>query len=97
MTESRFVMVSEWMAHGNINKFIETHPDANRFELVSFSFRLPMSPTVVDTITVTLIVGRCRERLAAYALPENDSWGPQRSMFPRALIIHSLTDFFRIG
>ena len=35
MTENRFAMVSQWMTNGNINDFIETHPDVNRFELVS--------------------------------------------------------------
>ena len=41
MTENRFAMVSQWMTNGNINKFIEAHPDANRFELVSFPFKFP--------------------------------------------------------
>lgn len=35
---ARFTMVSEWMVNGNINEFIKTHKNANRFELVgSFS------------------------------------------------------------
>ena len=29
-----FVMVSEWMANGNINKYVKAHRDVNRFELV---------------------------------------------------------------
>ena len=29
-----FVMVSEWMANGNIKEFVEAHRDVNRFELV---------------------------------------------------------------
>ena len=36
MTETDFAMVSEWMPNGNINQFVKEHPDANRFELVSF-------------------------------------------------------------
>ena len=36
MSDNQFVMVSEWMANGNINEFIKTHRDANRFELVRF-------------------------------------------------------------
>ena len=36
MTETEFAMVSEWMPNGNINQFVKEHPDANRFELVSF-------------------------------------------------------------
>ena len=34
MSESQFAMVSEWMVNGNINQFVKTHKDANRFELV---------------------------------------------------------------
>jgi serine/threonine protein kinase len=34
MSGNQFVMVSEWMANGNITEFIETHRDANRFKLV---------------------------------------------------------------
>ena len=34
MSSSRFTMVSEWMHNGNINEFVKTHRDANRFELV---------------------------------------------------------------
>ena len=35
VTEDRFAMVSEWMIYGNINQFVTTHRDVNRFELVS--------------------------------------------------------------
>ena len=38
MGDHQFVMVSEWMAHGNINEFIHVHRDVNRFELVGFRF-----------------------------------------------------------
>ena len=38
MSETRFAMVSDWMVNGNINDFVKVHPDANRLELVSFSF-----------------------------------------------------------
>ena len=37
MGEHRFAMVSEWMANGNINKYIKTHRHADRFELVMFT------------------------------------------------------------
>ena len=37
MDNQQFVMVSEWMENGNINEFVKTHKDVNRFELVSFS------------------------------------------------------------
>ena len=36
MDNNQLAMVSEWMANGNINEFIKTHRDANRFELVGF-------------------------------------------------------------
>ena len=36
MTKNQFAMVSEWMANGNINKFIAENQDMNRFDLVSF-------------------------------------------------------------
>lgn len=35
MSKTRFVMVSGWMENGSINEFIETHPGADRLELVS--------------------------------------------------------------
>jgi Protein tyrosine and serine/threonine kinase len=34
MDNSQFATVSEWMANGNINEFLKSHEDANRFELV---------------------------------------------------------------
>ena len=34
MTETRFVMVSEWMENGNINEFTKARADVNLFELV---------------------------------------------------------------
>ena len=37
MDEHRFAMVSEWMESGNINKFIKTNRNADRFELVMFT------------------------------------------------------------
>jgi hypothetical protein len=40
MTESRFVMVSNWMVNGNINQFVKSNVDADRLELVRFSSRI---------------------------------------------------------
>ena len=37
MSETQFVMVSDWMVNGNINDFVKAHPDANRLELVGSS------------------------------------------------------------
>ena len=39
MTETKFAMISDWMANGNIIEFVKAHPDANRFRLVGFPFR----------------------------------------------------------
>ncbi|KAF9644933.1 kinase-like protein [Thelephora ganbajun] len=35
MGNRRFAMASEWMANGNINEFVKTRTDTNRFELLS--------------------------------------------------------------
>ena len=43
MSETQFAMVSDWMADGNINDFVKAHPDANRLELVSVSFKISPS------------------------------------------------------
>jgi hypothetical protein len=37
--ETHFAMVSEWMVHGNIIEFVKVNVDADRLELVCFSFR----------------------------------------------------------
>ena len=34
MSSNQFAMVSDWMVNGNINEYIQAHPDANRFKLV---------------------------------------------------------------
>ena len=38
MDKNHFVMVSEWMVNGNINEFVRSCRDVNRFELVRFYF-----------------------------------------------------------
>jgi len=48
VAEDRFAMVSEWMMNGNINQFVTTHRDANRFELVSSPSKLLRSPFGID-------------------------------------------------
>lgn len=35
MSENRFAMVSEWMIHGNINQYVEAHPEADRLSLLT--------------------------------------------------------------
>ena len=43
MTETQFAMISEWMMNGNISDFVRTHPDENRFKLVSFPLEVSSS------------------------------------------------------
>ena len=38
MTEGRFVIVSEWIAKGNINEFVKANPNADRLGLVRLLF-----------------------------------------------------------
>ena len=44
VSERRFAMVSKWMEHGNINKFVEKNPHVNRTELVCRSSIPPTKP-----------------------------------------------------
>ena len=74
MTGNRFAMVSEWMKNGNINQFVKTHLNANRFGLVSSQLKLLTFSIIADDF-VTLAVGRCREWFDPYARAENDPWG----------------------
>jgi len=64
-------MVSEWMKHGNLNQFVTTHPHANRFELVSYPFKLSVSSATVAN-HITSAVGRCSEGFGPYARSGND-------------------------
>ena len=43
MSEGRLVMVSEWMVNGDINEFVDANTNADRLELVRFSFGDPTS------------------------------------------------------
>ena len=36
MGDNQFMMVSEWMTNGDINRFVKAHRDVNRLELVGF-------------------------------------------------------------
>ena len=84
MTETRFAMVSEWMPNGNVNQFVAAHPDANRFELVGFPFKL-LPPSLIIDNCVILVVGRRRERLDLYARPGNDPRGSKGGASSRAV------------
>lgn len=37
ISETRFAMISNWMANGNINDFVRTNPNVDRLGLASFS------------------------------------------------------------
>ena len=76
VTEERFAMVSEWMTYGNINRFVTTHRDANRFELVSFPSKLLQSLFVVDGRVAPIAERRC-EGLDLYARSGDDPRGSQ--------------------
>ena len=39
VSESRFAMISNWMADGNINYFVKSHPDVDRLALVGSLFK----------------------------------------------------------
>ena len=82
MSETQFTMVSRWMPNGNINEFVKKYPDANRFELVSFPFRLPPSPSLVDDCVIS-VAGRGHEGLDLSAWSGNGPWGSQRGTFLR--------------
>ena len=58
ISETRFVMVSEWMVNGNLNEFVKKNPDANRLELVRFSFGIYLYSEQIDN-GVTDPAGRC--------------------------------------
>jgi len=49
MSETQFAMISDWMVNGNINDFVKAHPDANRLELVSLSFRVSLFSLMVES------------------------------------------------
>ena len=36
MSESQFVMISDWMVNGNINDFVKAYPGSNLLEPVDF-------------------------------------------------------------
>ena len=58
MTGTQFAMASEWMTNGNILEFLKANPDANRFELVGFSFK-NLFPCTVPGSLIDPVGGRC--------------------------------------
>ena len=71
MAEYRFVVVTEWMEHGNINEFVREHPDKNRPELVRFLPRLLFS--FVSDVAVTAVACRRYQGTDVYACLRNHS------------------------
>ena len=72
MTGTQFAMVSKWMTNGNINQFVTTRREANRFELVrphsgfcNLRSRLTLA---------TSVVGRRHSGLDLSARPEDGPW-----------------------
>ena len=77
MGNHRFAMVSEWMANGNINEFIEAHSDVNRFELVGFPY--PASLLVTESRFIPIAQRRC-ERIDVYTRSGDGPWGSEGGM-----------------
>jgi len=65
MTENLFVMVSEWMGGGNINRFLDVNNDANRLELVGFRSR--SSHSLVADGRITIIARRHCQGVESFA------------------------------
>ena len=73
----KFAMVSEWMANGRINNFVEAHEDVNRFKLVCKSPR-----SLIAQGDVTSAVGRRRSGVDLSPPPGNHPWRSQGSACP---------------
>ena len=57
ISENRLAMVSAWMENGNINQFVQTHPEANPLKLVSLPFNQVSFALVTKENSPA---GRCR-------------------------------------
>ena len=64
MSVNQFAMVSEWMANGNINEFVRTYRDVNRFKLVRFC---SCCRSYLSLMILFLIACRRRSRVDIYA------------------------------
>ena len=51
-------MVSDWMVNGNLSEFVKNNPNANRLELVRFSFGISPNSELIDN-RVTDPAGGC--------------------------------------
>jgi hypothetical protein len=91
MAENRFVMVSEWMANGNINEFVKTNIRADRLKLVCVPFKVIFS-LVIDSQMIT-VAERRHKWVDLYAWSGNNTWRSQGGMCsnpPVALLQFSL-------
>ena len=68
MSNNQFAMVSKWMANGNINEFVKTHREANRFKLVGYR---PYRISYLSLTESFPIAWRRRSRVDLYA-PRGD-------------------------
>ena len=82
MSGTQLAMVSEWMPNGNINQFVKKHRNANRFELVSFSF-VSLSSSFLVNNCPNPVVERRREGFDLYAQSGYGPWGSQGRTFFR--------------
>ena len=74
MGEKLFAMVSEWMVNGNINEFIKTYRNTNRFELV----RLHSHHWSHLSLMKLLLTARRRHPgITVYTWRGDDPWGPE--------------------
>ena len=77
MSNNQFAMVSEWMANGNINEFVQAHRDTNRFKLVGFySYYIPHL-SLMESFS---IARRRRSRVDVYARSSDGTWRSEGGM-----------------
>ena len=74
---NQLMMASEWMANGNLNEFVKTHRDANRFKLVGFC---SCCRSYLSLMRLFLIACRCRSRVDIYARSGDGTRGLERGM-----------------
>jgi len=56
MTDDQLIMVSEWMANGNIVEFVKVHTSVDRLGLVRFRSR--SNPPATDDDVIAIARGR---------------------------------------
>lgn len=79
MTETQFMMASEWVDNGNINEFVKADANVNRLELVCCVPKLFSLPST-DGYTIT-VAQRCHQGTSVHAWPGNSPWRSQRGMY----------------